>query len=122
MNIVCNEHVRCELELHGTYQDLYQFLPDNGYALWRDNETGNIDSDTGEPWCYWLSIGSTDSEVESFAPHVWAKLIDDSMMDYSKLSSESKVLKMRAVSLPDSEILDTYIDENGIEQTKRGIY
>ena len=46
MNIVCNEHVRCELEIHGTYNDLYQFLPDEGYALWRDNETGNIDPET----------------------------------------------------------------------------
>ena len=122
MNIVCNEHVRCELEIHGTYNDLYQFLPDEGYALWRDNETGNIDPETGEPWCYWLAIGATDTEIESFAPHIWAKLIDETMEVFGDAEPEQPVMKARRMALVAKEPSSTYIDENGVERDKKGVY
>lgn len=82
MSIICNENVSCEFMWShtipsGVTYDRYKFLPADGYALWRDNEEGNIDPETGEPWCYWWEIESINAEED--APHIWAKLIDDTM-------------------------------------------
>lgn len=125
VNIVCNENVSCELELHGRYQDLYKFTPAVGYTLWRDNETGNLDPETGEPWCYWSSISATDTEVEEFAPHIWAKLIDETMevfCDTNPNEPEVATFSMRGRSVEPEEDSHTYIDENGVERPKRGVY
>lgn len=79
---VCNEHVRLEVQWEGmgiTGGTRYTFLPDEGYALWRDNEKRNIDPETGEPYIYRYGIDCWDETAREFAPHVWAKLIDDTM-------------------------------------------
>lgn len=125
MNIVCNENVNCEFDLQGTYHSLYKFTPAEGYALWRDNETGNLDPETGEPYCYWLFINATDTEVEEFAPHIWAKLIDETMEvfgDTDPNEPEVAMFSMRGRSVEPEEESHTYIDENGVERSKRGVY
>ena len=57
---------------------LYRFTPEDGYVLWRDNETDNLD-ENGAPLCYWRGISATGTQVEDYAKHIWAKLIDDTM-------------------------------------------
>lgn len=128
--IICNEHVRCEVMWEGmgtTGGTYYSFLPDDGYALWRDNETGNIDPETSEPWCYWLSIDCWDDTASEYAPHIWAKLIDETMEVFGNIEPEQPVMKARAVtmSLSGEESVEdshTYIDENGVEHQKKGVY
>lgn len=61
-----------------------KFTPDEGYALWDDTEEGNIDPITGEPYCYWLIMYVPKNQSEALAPHIWAKLIDESMEVYGK--------------------------------------
>lgn len=78
MNIVCNENVRYSLWIESEREDLYRFTADSGYALWRDNEEGNLD-ENGEPLCYWCGITTGASKVEEFARHIQAKPIDDTM-------------------------------------------
>lgn len=60
-----------------------KFYPDNGYALWWDEEEGNLD-ENGEPICYWLSMHIPKRYSEERAPHIWAKLIDETMEVYGK--------------------------------------
>lgn len=127
MSITCNENVNCEWSYDYAYGSVYRFYPNEGYALWRDNEEGNLDEETGEPMCYWHQI-LTD-KPEEYALHIWAKLIDETMIDYTPQQvSNSDIMTL---GLDDDngnnsqitkKIPSTYIDENGIERDKRGIY
>lgn len=126
MNIVCNENVSVKVETTGTYPNgrawsMYEFTPSEGYVLWRDNETSNIDSETGEPWCYWTAISAMDAEVEDFAHHIYAKSIDETMEDFSNAHLSMPML-MTLSSDEDTISNHTYIDENGVEREKKGIY
>lgn len=53
-----------------------KFTPADGYELWRDNEEGNLD-ENGQPLSYMKSIYAPKAVSESFAPHIWAKLIGE---------------------------------------------
>lgn len=57
------------------------FYPDEGYALWRDNEEGNLD-ENGQPIIYNLQINVPKTRSAAYAPHIWARLIDESMEVY----------------------------------------
>ena len=72
-----NEHVN--LDTTKTYGDI--FTPDEGYALWNDAEEGNFD-ENGQPIKYSLTIITPKSKTEILAPHIWAKLIDETMEVY----------------------------------------
>lgn len=54
------------------------FVPEQGYALWRDDEEGNLD-ENNQPQCYWLMMRVPKKISEARAPHIWAKQIDDTM-------------------------------------------
>ena len=122
--MILNEHVNVDTELSHVAD---KFYPDDGYALWMDDEEGNIDPDTGEPNMYWLQINVPKSMSEACAPHIWAKLIDETMEVYGK-TPEQPVMKARASTMslrgPGKEVeaSHTYIDENGVERDKRGVY
>lgn len=122
-NIICNENVFCNVEVVGKYHTMYQFTPTNGYALWRDNEEGNLD-ENGEPMCYWFSISALDTEVEEFAQHIWAKLIDETMEVFGDVSNQPEVATfgLRRGAEVEEEPSHTYIDENGVERDKKGVY
>lgn len=73
-----NEHVNCDTESK-SYCDT--FYPDEGYALWEDTQTGNID-EIGNPIHYFLEMSNGKILTESRAPHIWARLIDEGMQVY----------------------------------------
>lgn len=111
----------------------YQFTPDNGYAMWMDDEEGNMHPETGEPLCYWLTIRVPNEEqaIER-APHIWAKPIDETMEVFGKGSgtetqSVDQPAKARAMSLAadtaetDNNTSHTYVDENGVVRQKRPV-
>ena len=52
------------------------FTPAEGYALWRDNETGNLD-ENGNPIYYWSAYRIPKKVSEAYAPHIWAKSLSD---------------------------------------------
>lgn len=81
MSIMCNENVSCSAVFTSSVGTRYKFTPAEGYALWRDNEEGNLD-ENGEPYCYWYAIYEWDEAAAEIAPHIWAKLIDDTMEVY----------------------------------------
>lgn len=58
-----------------------KFTPDEGYALWRDNEEGNLD-ENGNPYQYYYQMRIQKSRSAEWAPHIWAKLIDETMEVY----------------------------------------
>ena len=87
MSIVLNPNVNLDTN-YSQYAD--KFTPDEGYALWRDNETGNLD-ENGNPICYWLIITSLKRNTEAYAPHIHAKLIDETMEVYGK-GNQTKVM------------------------------
>lgn len=60
-----------------------KFTPDEGYALWDDTEEGNLD-EYGQPICYWRTIRVPKTISDATAPHIWAKLIDETMEVYGK--------------------------------------
>lgn len=72
-----NEHVNCSVE----YGFSYVFRPDEGYALWDDTQTGNLD-ENGEPIHYYMSMRMNKTNAESTAPHIWARLIEEGMQVY----------------------------------------
>ena len=77
MNLNLNEHVNVDSNfLFGV-----KFIPDDGYALWRDDMTGNLD-ENGQPIHYYLSMICGRSQAETIAPHIFARLIDDTMQVY----------------------------------------
>lgn len=102
MSIELNPNVNLDTN-YSQYAD--KFTPDEGYALWRDNETGNLDPVTGEPLCYWLTITSLKRNTEAYAPHIWAKLIDETMEVYGKTN-------------PNKPEVATY----GVEQVKKSVH
>lgn len=73
-----NPNVNVDTE-YNQYVD--KFTPDDGYALWRDNETGNLD-ENGNPIIYRLQMMVQKKNSETYAPHIWARLIDDTMEVY----------------------------------------
>lgn len=113
-----NEHVLVDTE-SSTYVDT--FYPEEGYAIWRDNEEGNLD-ENGEPYQYYLQYNCLKRFSESEAPHIWAKLIDDTMEVYGKVNQP----EVMALGLEDEETTatssHTYVDENGVERQKKGVY
>lgn len=119
INIVCNENVFCNVEIVGATHTMYQFAPAAGYALWRDNEEGNLD-ENGQPYCYWYAISALDTEVEEYAQHIWAKLIDETMEVFGKTDPNQP--ELMTLGLDDKEPSHTYIDENGVEREKKGVY
>lgn len=58
-----------------------RFTPAEGYALWRDNEEGNLD-ENGKPIIYSLQMLVPKSRSAETAPHIWARLIDETMEVY----------------------------------------
>ena len=96
------------------------FYPDEGYALWMDNEEGNLD-ENGEPVFYWLQYNCQKRFSESEAPHIWAKLIDETMEVFGNVGTpEVATFNLRRTA--PTETSHTYIDENGVEQMKKGVY
>lgn len=73
--MMLNPHILVDTE-SSAYVDT--FYPEPGYAMWRDNEEGNLD-ENGNPYCYWLQYNCLKQYSESEAPHIWAKLIDETM-------------------------------------------
>ena len=114
--MILNEHVNADTELN-PYAD--KFYPDDGYTLWDDTETDNLDTETGEPLCYWMQINVPKKFSETQAPHIWAKLIDETMEVFGKIPNQPEVATFRLRSAPTSH---TYIDENGVERQKKGVY
>lgn len=123
--MIVNENV-----IYDVWHDWHRFRPKDGYALWRDDEEGNLDEETGEPLCYWITILCPNETIANKrALHIWAKLIDETMIDYTQQQvSNSDIMTL---GLDDDngnnsqitkKIPSTYIDENGIERDKRGIY
>lgn len=118
MSIVCNENVNCEWSYDYAYGSVYRFYPDEGYALWRDNEEGNLDEETGEAMCYWHQI-LTD-KPEEYAPHIWAVLIDETMEEFGK-ENEAGVMTLD-LDDEEEEVSHTYVDKNGVVRNKKGVY
>ena len=58
------------------------FYPEEGYALYEDDETTNMDPETGEILCYWKHLACFKTETESRIPHIFAKLIEEGMDVY----------------------------------------
>lgn len=64
-------------------QCIDHFYPDEGYALWDDQETGNLD-ENGNPYQYYLQMNIQKRQSEVRAPHIWAKLIDENGVEHQK--------------------------------------
>lgn len=111
--MILNEHVNLDTTT-SEYTDI--FTPDEGYALWRDDEVNNLDPETGEPFRYWLTMRIQKKISESWAPHIFAKLIDDTMEVFGKPNQQ--IGKLRS----SEPVSHTYIDENGVERQKKGVY
>lgn len=117
-NMTLNSNVNADTERFSG--SAVVFTPDEGYALWRDNEEGNLD-ENGQPICYWLTMIVPISQAENYAPHIWAKLIDETMEVYGNVNRPAVMM----LSLDDEESVEpshTYIDENGVEREKKGVY
>lgn len=118
-----NEHVNVD---HTRFEKADVFTPDEGYALWRDDEEGNLD-ENGEPLCYWLTYIIQKSHSEEYAPHIWAKLIDETMEVFGKTpeteTAAATPMKARMMTASvQTEESHTYIDENSVERQKKGVY
>lgn len=66
-----NEHVN--VDITQDYADV--FTPDEGYALWDDTETSNMD-ENGNPIVYVQTMIVPKSRSEALALHIQAKLIE----------------------------------------------
>ena len=73
--MILNPHVLVDTESNA-YVD--KFYPEEGYAIWRDNEEGNLD-ENGNPFIYYYQYNCQKRFSESEAPHIWAKPIDETM-------------------------------------------
>lgn len=112
-----NDHVLIDTTT-SAYVDI--FYPESGYALWDDTEEANLD-ENGVPLSYWLQIQTFKRNTEAKAPHIWAKLIDETMEVFGNVNQPA----VMALGLDDEEPAEpshTYIDENGVEQMKKGVY
>lgn len=78
--MILNPNVNVDTE-SSAYVD--KFYPDDGYALWQDDEEGNLD-ENGQPLQYYLQKNIRKIASEAAAPHIWAKLIDETMEVYGK--------------------------------------
>lgn len=78
-----NPNVNVDQE-RSKYADI--FTPDDGYVLYRDNEDGNIDPDTGLPIMYMKMIRVPKKISEDCASHIWAVLESDIKDDTETLS------------------------------------
>ena len=98
------------------------FYPDEGYALWRDNEDGNLD-EIGQPLQYVLQINIPKNQSQAAASHIWAKLIDETMESFYTPPVAAYSMRRMAVPAADTtETSHTYTDENGVEREKKGVY
>lgn len=112
-----NPNVNVDTE-YNQYVD--RFYPDEGYALWQDNEEGNLD-ENGQPMSYFLHKQVNKRRSEATAPHIWAKLIDETMEVFGNVGMpEVATYGLRNVDV--EEPSHTYIDENGVERMKKGVY
>lgn len=119
--MILNPNVNVDTE-RNQYAD--HFCPDEGYALWRDNEEGNLD-ENGQPYQYVLQINIPKNQSEAAAPHIWVKLIDETMEVFGNTGTpEVATYGLRRTVAPaePTETSHTYIDENGVEQPKKGVY
>lgn len=73
------------------YENADVFTPDDGYALWDDTEEGNLD-ENGSPLCYWLTMIIPKRFFESFAPHLWARLIEPGMEVYGDVAPPAETM------------------------------
>lgn len=96
------------------------FYPDEGYALWQDDEYDNLD-ENGQPHQYYLQKNIRKVASEAASPHIWAKLIDDTMEVYSK-ANQPAVMSLGLDDEGAANASHTYIDENSIEREKKGVY
>lgn len=85
--MILNEHVNVDTE-YNQYVD--KFTPNDGYALWRDDEESNLD-ENGNPLCYWKQLQIQKRISESIAPHIWARLIEEGMQVYGITKPNDKV-------------------------------
>lgn len=115
--MILNPNVNVDTEKN-KYCDI--FTPDDGYALWDDTETDNLD-ENGEPMLYWLTMMIQKSHSEERAPHIWAKLIDYTMEVYGK-PDKPEIMRATLSNENDNNVSNTYIDENGVERPKKGVY
>ena len=113
-----NPNVNVDTE-YNQYVD--KFYPDAGYALWRDNEEGNLD-DNGQPMQYYLQYQCQKRFSEAEAPHVWSKLIDETMEVFGNTGTPEVATYGLRRTVAASEPSHTYIDENGVEREKKGVY
>lgn len=122
MNIMCNENVFYEIAIQNNVGTQYKFYPADGYALWQDNEIGNLD-ENGQPHCYWYAIHCWDEAAAESAPHIWAKLIDETMEVFGKIPGQPEVATYGLRNTAeDTEESHTYVDENGVVRQKKGVY
>lgn len=77
-----NEHVNINTT---EYENADVFTPDEGYALWDDTETTNMD-ENGNPMVYVLIMIIPKSRSEAMAPHIHAKLIEPGMSVYGNVN------------------------------------
>lgn len=115
--MILNEHVNVDTTSN-QYSDI--FTPDEGYALWDDTEIGNLD-ENGQPYCYWLQMHISKRHSEENAPHIWAKLIDETMEVFGKTDPNQPELMTLGLD-EETEVSHTYVDENGVVRPKKGVY
>ncbi len=96
---------------YNRYVDLY--YPDEGYALWRDNDESNLDPE-GQPLQYSFRLQIQKNASGEAAPHIRARQIDETMQICSR--------RYQPEGLPFTEEAGTYLDAAGQEQEKRGVY
>lgn len=118
-----NPHVNVDTEW-SQYGD--RFYPDNGYALWDDAEASNLDENR-EPQVFSLTINVPKKFSEEKSPHIWAKLIDDTMEVFAKTNPSPQKARAKTAIAAHNAVNGTassctYIDENGVEKPKRGVY
>ena len=82
----CNPNVNCAYLRTNplTGSQWFEFTPDENYAIWLDDETGNLD-ENGNPIAYsWAKQYpfTSQEQLDEYATHVWARLIDDTMEIY----------------------------------------
>ena len=85
--MILNPNVNVNITM---YENADEFTPDVGYALWDDTEITNMD-ENGNPFIYSLVMIVPKNRSENIAPHIWARLIDDTMDVYGKGNGTTSV-------------------------------